>query len=192
MKCGILFSVALGLPAWALGCLHSETKATSLVPPDAAAPNVDAPEPPRETTGTPDASSPDASNLDASSPDASSPAPTPPDMTSAPAYPPSALYEVFSKAEPKLIGCYLPGKKRDPNLRGRVIVKLTINADGSARPVTDEKSNLPDPEVIACVIRTVKTLRFTKPVEGSVMVVYPFIFRSAGDTTLILPDVGKP
>jgi hypothetical protein len=113
-------------------------------------------------------------------------------MTSAPAYPPSALHDTFSKAEAKLIACYLPGKKRDPKLRGKVVVKLTINGDGSAHQVANENSTLQDPDVIACVIRTVRTLRFTKPVEGSVTVIYPFIFRPTGEDPLILPDEDKP
>jgi hypothetical protein len=188
---------ALGLSAWALaGCHHSEGEGTTLAnspvarPPEDASPGeagaapVDAPPPPPGTAAV--------ETPDASSPDASTPIPIAADMSAAPAYPPSALYDTFSKAEPKLIGCYMAGKKRDPRLRGRVTVKLTINADGSARPVTDENSNLADSEVIACVLRTVKTLRFTKPVEGTVTVIYPFIFRPTGDATLILPDAGKP
>jgi outer membrane biosynthesis protein TonB len=123
--------------------------------------------------------------------EASIPTPSPPDMTSAPAYPPSALLETFSNAKAKLIACYEPGRKRNPKLRGKVIVKLTINTDGSAKPVVNQNSNLEDPEVIACVIRTVKSLRFPKPVEGSVTVTYPFIFRPTGDETLILPEAGK-
>jgi outer membrane biosynthesis protein TonB len=118
---------------------------------------------------------------------------TAPDMSAAPAYPPSALYEAFSASatRKKLIGCYLPGKARDPKLRGKVIVKFTIHSDGTAKEVTSEGSNLQADDVIACVVRTVKTIRFTKPVEGTVTVVYPLIFRPTGDETLILPDAGK-
>jgi hypothetical protein len=130
----------------------------------------------------------DASATSSGAPDASPPpAVSPPDMSSAPAYPASALYDTFSNAKQKLIACYLPGKKNDPKLRGKVIVKFTINSDGHAKPVTNEGSTLQDDAVIACVIRTLKTLSFTKPVEGSVTVTYPFIFRSTGDETLILP-----
>jgi hypothetical protein len=58
--------------------------------------------------------------------------------------------------------------------------------------VTNEGSTLQDDTVIACVIRTLKTLSFTKPVEGSVTVTYPFIFRPTGDETLILPARPTP
>jgi outer membrane biosynthesis protein TonB len=182
MRTGIFTMMAFS--TWALvGCPHSDGVDTT--PASAASPSVALPD---------DATPPVAAAMpDASAPDASPPAATTaPDMTSAPAYPPAALHDTFSKAEAKLVACYLPGKKRDPKLRGKVIVKLTINGDGSAHQVVNEQSTLLDPEVIACVIRTVKALRFTKPVEGSVTVIYPFIFRPTGDDPLILTDEDKP
>ena len=106
------------------------------------------------------------------------------------AYPPSALFEAFSGAKQKLIACYVAGKKKDPKLRGKVIVKFTVNANGTAKPAANEGSTLPDDDVIACVVRTVKTMHFTKPVEGTATVVYPLIFRP-GDEALILPDAGS-
>jgi hypothetical protein len=134
-------------------------------------------------------------STDPLAPDASAsptpPAPNPLDNAAVPAYPPSALYDAFSKAKPRLIACYLPGKKKDPKLRGKVIVKFTINLNGTAKPVANEGSTLEDDDVIACVIRTVKTIRFTKPIEGNATVVYPLIFRPTGDDTLLLPDTGS-
>jgi len=185
------------------GCAH--TADGSATPP--ASPGG-GPEP-SETTPTPQADDADASATpapnDAGLPSPADPpadagtaaAPAPavnlPDMSAAPAYPASALYETFSSqsARDKLIACYLPGKKRDPKLRGKVSIKFTINANGSAKPAANEGSNLTDDAVIACVVRTIKTLKFQKPLEGSVTVVYPFIFRPTGDDTLILPSAGK-
>jgi outer membrane biosynthesis protein TonB len=182
---------------WSLGfvglvplaaCQHENEAATTGPVVAAPAPTVPSPEG-SAATPPPDAATPD----DASTPSASPPVVTAPDMSAAPTYPASALYETFSasSARAKLIACYLPGKQRDPKLRGKVIVKFTINADGSAKPVANEGSNLTDDAVINCVVRTIKTLHFQKPVEGSVTVVYPFIFRPTGDETLILPDAGK-
>jgi hypothetical protein len=83
-------------------------------------------------------------------------------------------------------------KKKDPKLRGKVIVKFTINPDGGAKPAANEGSTLEDDDVVACVVRTIKTIRFMKPIEGTATVVYPFIFRPTGDESLILPDAGSP
>jgi hypothetical protein len=174
------------------GCHHETDGVTGLpvAAPTSAVGDADG------ATSTPlaaaDAGAPaQAATNDASTPPDTPPAVSPPDMSAAPAYPASALYETFSSASAKLIACYTPGKQRDPKLRGKVILKFTIQSDGSAKPVANEGSNLTDDAVIACVVKTVKTLRFQKPVEGSVTVVYPFIFRPTGDETLILPDAGK-
>ena len=176
------------------GCRH-EAEGASGTPVAVVTPGTDdAGTPPTPDDGV-DAAAPDAAAppSDASSAEAEAPKVTPADMSAAPAYPASALYATFSSASAraKLIACYLPGKKRDPKLRGKVILKFTINTDGSAKPVANEGSNLPDDAVIDCVIKAVKTMRFQKPLEGTVTIVYPFIFRSSGDETLILPDVGK-
>jgi hypothetical protein len=184
-------AAAVAVLGWVgAGCHHEDDGVTG---PAVAAPPAVTP----ETTplAGPDAGTPSAATglIEASTPPDAPPAITPPDMSAAPAYPASALYETFSSADArkKLIACYLPGKQRDPKLRGKVIVKFTINGNGSANPAANEGSNLTDDEVIACVVRTIKTLHFQKPIEGSVTVVYPLIFRPTGDETLILPNAGK-
>ncbi len=173
---------------FALGCQHTGE------PAPAQPIKVEAPSPPEGDAAPIEAAT--GSGAGPAAPDggaseAAAPAFTPPDMSAAPAYPASNLFDAFSKARAKLIACYLPGKKRDPKLRGKVIVKFTINADGTAHPVEDQGSNLEDEAVIACVIRTIKALHFAKPVEGTVTVQYPFIFRPTGDETLILPTAGQ-
>jgi outer membrane biosynthesis protein TonB len=110
-----------------------------------------------------------------------------PDLSAPPGYPAASLKDTFAKNADKLKACYLPGKKRDPKLRGKVIVKFSIGTSGRVGFAQNEGSNLQDDAVIACVVKAVKSLRFTKPLEGSVTVVYPFIFRP-GDETLILPE----
>jgi outer membrane biosynthesis protein TonB len=181
---GSRFALTLGLVA---GCQHGNEAVPEVpvvVAPTASVPPIEGPD--AGATSAPTAA------VDATAPD-TPPAVTPPDLSAAPAYPASALYETFSSdvARAKLIACYLPGKQRDPKLRGKVIVKFTINSDGTAKPVANEGSNLTDDVVIACVVRAIKTLHFQKPIEGSVTVVYPLIFRPTGDETLVLPNAGK-
>jgi hypothetical protein len=107
--------------------------------------------------------------------------------TQGPTYPADQLRVTFDKSFAKLKACFEPGRKRDPRLRGRVIVKFTIGHDGKPSAVQDQGSNLEDPQVIACVVKTVKGLRFPKPEEGSVTVTYPFIFHPT-EPFLILPE----
>jgi hypothetical protein len=173
----------------AVAC-HHESDAVPLSPPPVGDAGAIGPFP-ASTGDVGAAAATDAGTPAAGPPEESAPKASLPDMSAAPAYPPSALYDAFSKAKPKLIACYLPGKAQDPKLRGKVIVKFTVNANGSVKPVANEGSTLQDEGVIACVVRTVGTMHFTKPLEGSVTVVYPLIFRPTGDETLILPDAGR-
>jgi outer membrane biosynthesis protein TonB len=119
-------------------------------------------------------------------PEASAPAP-PADFSAPLNYPAASLKETFAKNAQKFRACYLPGKKRDGKLRGKVIVKFTINTAGRSTFAANEGSNLPDDAVIACVVRLVKSLRYAKPDEGTVTVIYPFIFRP-WEETVILPE----
>jgi hypothetical protein len=121
---------------------------------------------------------------------APAPASAPVFDTQGPTYPAASLREVFDKNQAKLLGCFEPGRKRDPKPRGHVNIKFTIGQSGKAGAVQDQGSNLPDAQVIACVVKVIKSLHFTKP-EGSVTVVYPFIFHSS-EPFLILPDSAAP
>jgi hypothetical protein len=158
----------------------------------AATPSADAKPPEADAAvavldAAPEASSPPAPEAGTpADPSATSHPSAPVFDTQGPAYPAASLREVFDKNQAKLLACFEPGRKRDPKLRGHVNVKFTIGQTGKPGAVQDQASNLPDPQVVACVIKVVKTLRFTKP-EGSVTVVYPFIFHST-EPFLILPD----
>jgi hypothetical protein len=131
---------------------------------------------------------PVAAASDAGAPPASAggPSSAPVFETPGPKYPAASLREVFEKNQAKLLACFEAGRKKVPKLRGHVNVKFAIGQDGKASGVQDQGSNLPDPKVVACVVKLVKTLRFPKP-EGGVTVVYPFIFHST-EPLLILPD----
>jgi hypothetical protein len=151
---------------------------------DAAVPAVDA---------APDAAvalAPEAGPAAAPSSPSASPASGPVFDVQGPTYPAASLREVFQKNQAKLVACFEAGRKRDAKLRGHVNVKFTIGHDGKASAVQDQGSNLPDSQVVACVIKVVKGLRYGKP-EGSVTVVYPFIFHST-EPLLILPDSAAP
>jgi hypothetical protein len=56
---------------------------------------------------------------DASTTTTTPPAPDPLDNVATPAYPPSALYDAFSKAKQRLVACYLPGRRRTQSSAAR-------------------------------------------------------------------------
>jgi len=51
-----------------------------------------------------------------------------------------------------VLSCYEDGRKRDPNLKGKVIVKFVIGEDGNTKEAADAGSTLPDRDVVGCVV----------------------------------------
>jgi hypothetical protein len=72
--------------------------------------------------------------------------------------------------------CYERALKSNPLLKGRVSVKFVIELDGHVVRAQDAGSELPDADVVACVVKQFATLVFPPPEGGIVTVVYPIIF----------------
>jgi hypothetical protein len=72
--------------------------------------------------------------------------------------------------------CYEEGLKRSAKLQGRVTVKFIIGLDGTTQMTADEGSDLPDPQVVQCVVAGFAKLSFPPPQGGYVTVVYPIEF----------------
>lgn len=70
--------------------------------------------------------------------------------------------------------CYDQGLSRNPSLGGTVRVKFVIAVDGRVVAPRVQDSDLPDREVVACVVGTFEGLSFPKPAcDGEVTVIYP-------------------
>jgi hypothetical protein len=72
--------------------------------------------------------------------------------------------------------CYEKGLSRNPKLTGRVSARFKIRRDGAVSDVSNAGSDLPDPEVVSCVLQAFTGLEFPKPDGGIVTVVYPLMF----------------
>jgi len=72
--------------------------------------------------------------------------------------------------------CYSDGLGRNASLTGRVVVRFVIERDGSVSRVRDDGSTMPDPVVTECVLKSFYEIRFPKPENGIVTVVYPIKF----------------
>jgi TonB family protein len=73
--------------------------------------------------------------------------------------------------------CYERGLLSQPDLEGRVVVRFVIERDGSVSGARDGGSDLPDAQVVACVVEAFGRLRFPAPEGGGrVTVSYPIIF----------------
>jgi hypothetical protein len=89
------------------------------------------------------------------------------------ALPPAEIQRVVRENFGKFRMCYEAGLGRDAKLRGLVKARFVIGRDGKVSVVKDGGSELPDAEVVACVLEAFKTLEFPPPVGGIVTVVYP-------------------
>ncbi len=112
---------------------------------------------------------------------------TPPDMGAAIAraggpsasgiLPPSVIQPVVRSNFGAMRKCYQQGQARDPNLRGKVVIRFVIGRDGKVtRAELTKDSNLPDAKASTCVVEAFKSLKFPEPDGGVVTVVYPIVF----------------
>jgi outer membrane biosynthesis protein TonB len=71
--------------------------------------------------------------------------------------------------------CYDAGLRGDPTLRGRVTMRITIDARGAIASAEDAGSDLPD-GVTSCVFGTLGTLVFPQPEAGSATATVLIVF----------------
>ena len=71
--------------------------------------------------------------------------------------------------------CYEDGLRTNPSLRGRVSVKFVIDRSGGVSVASDGGSDLPDKNVVQCVVRGFQNLSFPEPTGGIVTVEYPLV-----------------
>ena len=76
---------------------------------------------------------------------------------------------------PALRKCYQKARRRNPHLRGSVVVRLVIDSDGEVDKVYDHGSDLPNRRVIACMHDVYEDVEFPRSVGGST-VIYPLYF----------------
>jgi hypothetical protein len=73
--------------------------------------------------------------------------------------------------------CYEQGLRRNPALVGSVVVRFVIDRDGLvSKAVVHPDTDLPDQEVVRCVVAGYRAIVFPEPQGGIVTVVYPIRF----------------
>ena len=88
---------------------------------------------------------------------------------------PVVIQRVVRSHYGQLRKCYEQGLGRDRNLRGRVSARFVIPESGLVSSVANAGSDLPDAEVVNCILRSFAGMRFPSPAGGSVVVVYPIM-----------------
>jgi hypothetical protein len=77
-------------------------------------------------------------------------------------------------------GCYERELKRNPGLKGKVVMRFNITPAGRAGDVKIEENTLGSPEVASCIQGLMRSWIFPFKPPDEVPVQYPFLFTSAG------------
>lgn len=72
--------------------------------------------------------------------------------------------------------CYERSLRRDPSLRGRVVLKLVVNASGKVSSAKVQGETLHDNAMNECMEIHARTMTFPQPVGGSVQTNVPYVF----------------
>lgn len=72
--------------------------------------------------------------------------------------------------------CYQHGLANNPELTGRVAVRLVVGTDGSVSNVANAGSDMPDSGVVSCVVRSFYGTTFPRPESGVVTAIIPVLF----------------
>jgi outer membrane biosynthesis protein TonB len=83
----------------------------------------------------------------------------------------------FVRARMGLIkSCYENALKRNPSLKGRLVIRFTILQTGGVTDVVATQNTLSAPEVASCIMSTMRSWRTQFRPSGPVTVEYPFLF----------------
>ncbi|RKG56862.1 energy transducer TonB [Corallococcus sp. AB011P] len=89
---------------------------------------------------------------------------------------PKDLARFIQSRKASIQRCYENGLKRDPSLKGKVMVRFDLTPQGRASNVEVEESTLRSDEVINCIKTTMRAWTFPFKPSDDVPVSYPFIF----------------
>jgi hypothetical protein len=86
---------------------------------------------------------------------------------------------VFDRYKASLYRLYNKELRKDPSLRGQMVLKLTIEPDGSVSMCALQSSDMNAPELSAQVVERVKTINFGAKDVAAITILYPIDFLPA-------------
>ena len=93
----------------------------------------------------------------------------------------TAIQKIIRRHRRAVMRVYEQALKNNPKLSGKIVVKLTIGADGRVKSATIGSSTLNDKTVEQGILRVMRRMRFPAPSGGGEVVIsYPFVFRTGG------------
>lgn len=89
---------------------------------------------------------------------------------------PQEIKQAVNARDAELRQCYLMGTFKNSQLTGTVNVLFTIDTSGKVSKTADAGSNIPDPEVVTCVLGIFWNLEFARGGSTETEVEYPVVF----------------
>lgn len=83
---------------------------------------------------------------------------------------------VFNQNQSALQKCYERALKRDPEMRGKVVLAVRIGSSGEPRSVSARSSAINDKAALDCMEREARGWLFPRPSGGSVTLRKPYVF----------------
>lgn len=93
---------------------------------------------------------------------------------------PDEIRSVVSGRDGEMRNCFLMGTFKNSQLAGTVNVTFIIETDGKVSDASDAGSDLPDPEVVTCVLGVFAELEFRPGGASATEVTYPVRFGHHG------------
>jgi outer membrane biosynthesis protein TonB len=87
-----------------------------------------------------------------------------------------SLLSVVRRYAPGIQFCYDNELKKNPHLRGKLVVSITVLASGEVSAAAVVEDNLKSPEITACVLAQIRGWRFPAIPQGVVTFKAPFVF----------------
>jgi hypothetical protein len=93
---------------------------------------------------------------------------------------PEELARYVRQRKSAIQSCYEKELKRNPTLKGRIVVRFVISSQGRAGEIEIEENTLGNEAVGACIRNVVRLWVFPFKPQDGVAVAYPFVFSPAG------------
>lgn len=93
---------------------------------------------------------------------------------------PEVIRAIVQKNLRKIKFCYNRELGKNPDLKGKVEIEFVIGKEGRVTKYKVRSSTMNNDAVESCVLKKIRRFRFPKPSKGTVTVVYPFVFTTAG------------
>lgn len=87
------------------------------------------------------------------------------------------------EAQPKFVGCYDAELRAKRKAEGKMLLRFVVGSDGAVKDAGPEGETAMGPELVACIVSTIKGVKFEPRTTGDATVMLPLTFVHAAAKT---------